>query len=157
MKINYKKLGKLLTNYIDINSEIKSINKYTLEEEYDIKFNKKTRYTLLSFILKNKYTLNILPEGDCCSFSFFVELPYYRFEKLSGETIVNVKEIKNKSIIKKDIGKQLYKYNEQDIDGDFYRIHLYYIYLKSKKIFKLGMINASNGYYDGWIELYLNK
>ena len=157
MKINGIEMGKLFTNYNDIKSEIKTINKKKDKNIYKIGRYNLVRYNLLSIKLKNKNRLNIVPFGDCCSNSFLVELPYYKFDKLIGETIVNIKEIKNKSIIKKDFGKQLYKYNEKTINNNFYRIHLYHIYFKSKKIFKFGLINESNGYYDGWIELYIKK
>ena len=141
-------------NYLTSFSEIKSKVKKVVYKK--IKFDKKGKVKHngeISILFENKEKIKIIPEADCCSISYLVEFKEYPFTSLVNKQIKSLKETKNKQLIKK-----LYK-NSKTIDfsdNDVNKYHLYKIKLNNK-LFYFGLINSSNGYYDGWISIYHTK
>jgi len=92
------------------------------------------------------YTLTAV--GDCCSYSIFKEYKNYSFKNLIGKIIKSFTEIEID-----DNYNDIYD-NENDNYDNILKIHLYKITFKNTDdIFLFTLINYSNGYYDGWIDI----
>jgi len=104
------------------------------------------------FIVKSDdYDYKFTAVGDCCSTSHFFKYEDYDYNSLVGKKIIGFKEI--------DIPDD-YDLKKLDIDNDedcfdFAAIpHLYEMSFKdTEETFKFMLVNFSNGYYDGWIEV----
>jgi hypothetical protein len=93
-----------------------------------------------TFIIKTKsinYKFRAI--GECCSHSVFIEYKDYRFNNLIGKIIKNIKTINIPG----------------DHKEDFYiSPHLYEMHFQNtEETFKFMLINYSNGYYDGWMNI----
>lgn len=89
--------------------------------------------------------------GDCCSYSNFEEYKDYDFSQLSGKIIKGIKEIQYPD----DDDPNDYDPRDDDYDDNYInKYHLYEIRFKnSHESFKFQMVNHSNGYYDGWMNI----
>jgi len=97
----------------------------------------------------NNIKFKIEAFGDCCSISIIKKYKNYDFQNLKNKIIESIEEIKvpNDDIFSDD---------DEDIDDTYLSYHLYQIKFKDdNEDFKFIMINYSNGYYDGWIDISL--
>lgn len=136
--------------------DIKNFNKniINIQEVYEY-YNYRNRYIkLLSqiILLTNKEKLIITPIGDCCSISYLVLFDDYNLRKLIDYKIKSFRKIDDIDEIKKEFSK-ISTYRLDDVK----KLYLYEFTLFDSSIFKFGLVNSSNGYYDGWIELYIDK
>ncbi len=141
---------KLLKSFASIGSSVKKVDykKFTANTELD-------HNIIIHF--DNDKSVQIVAIGDCCSISYIVKLKGMPFSKLNNKVIKSIKEIKNKQKIKNafvDI-KPYHFANDPLHDHIINSFHLYEIKLDNGDQFYFGMINASSGYYDGWLEIYL--
>ena len=96
----------------------------------------------------------IFPEGDCCSFSYLVEITKYPFKNLKNKKITDIYKVTDKKLI-----DELYKYKRfLDLRDSKYNTgedqsYLYKVDLSSRENFYFGLINSSNGWYEGWIDV----
>jgi hypothetical protein len=129
---------KFLECFSNIDSKVKNIVKST-------KYCKK-----IKIFFENNKKITIVANADCCSMSYFHEFNEFQFSLLVGKKIKSLKETKNKKII-----NSLYKNSKIHIfrDNNVNTYHLYEIKFTNNKIFYFGLINASNGFYDGWISI----
>jgi hypothetical protein len=136
---------KYLKSFSDINSKIKKVT-------YKKYINKKN-WGEIEVFFENGKKIRIIPEGDCCSISYITKFTGLPFSKLVGKKIKSLKEIKNKKKI-----NSLYKNVKPITFSDIHNkevntYHLYEIKFTDNKLFNFGLINASNGFYDGWISI----
>lgn len=104
------------------------------------------------FILKTRdYDYKFTAVGDCCSVSNFFKYEDYDYNSLIGKKIIGFKEIE----IPDD-----YDFKKLDIEDDDYIAdsavspHLYEMRFKdTEETFKFILVNFSNGYYEGWVEV----
>lgn len=102
------------------------------------------------FIVKtDDYDYKFTAVGDCCSTSHFFKYENYDYTYLIGKKIIGFKEI----VIPDDY--DLKKHGIKNDDFDFMASpHLYEMKFKdTEDTFKFMLINFSNGYYDGWIDV----
>jgi predicted kinase len=99
-----------------------------------------------SFILKTK-TINykFRAIGDCCSHSVFIEYKDYKFNNLIGKIIKNIKTID----IPEDYDLEINHEDDTYISPHLYEMH----FQNTEETFKFMLINYSNGYYDGWMNI----
>lgn len=92
------------------------------------------------------YKINITPVGDCCSYSWIENYQDSDFNFLNGKIISKIKEINYPND---------YKYIIDNIDDDeCITPHLYEITFKNTDdTFRFQLINCSNGYYDGYLDI----
>ncbi len=84
--------------------------------------------------------------GDCCSCSVIIQWEDYRFEKMIGKTIKSIDEIEVPNYFDVEI-------DDEDMDDLVAIPHLYEFTFTDDTTFKFLLVNYSNGYYDGWINL----
>ena len=82
--------------------------------------------------------------GDCCSVSVISEWENFKFSEIIGKTIESLSQIK--------IPDNFEVEPDDDFD-DCATPHLYEFLFTDGTTFKFLMINYSNGYYDGWINI----
>ena len=136
---------KYLDTFYNINSKIKKVTHH-----------KKVKHRCVEIFFQNGKKIKFIPEGDCCSISCIINFRGFPFSKLIGKKIKSLKEIENEQLIDisfKNINPINHFNNDDENDDDFYRFHLYEITFTDNVLFKFGLINASNGYYDGWISI----
>ena len=99
-----------------------------------------------SFIIKTK-TINykFRAIGDCCSYSVFKEYKDNNFTNLIGKIIKNIKIID----IPEDYDLEINYDDDTYISPHLYEMH----FQNTEETFKFMLINYSNGYYDGWIDI----
>lgn len=86
---------------------------------------------------------------DCCSQSYLVQFSEFPFKNIKNKIITKLLLINNEELKKKYFSNiKLLKLQEHN------QLYLYQIKFKSKDEFYIGLVNSSNGYYDGYIELY---
>ena len=105
------------------------------------------------FIVKsNDYDYKFTAVGDCCSTSHFFKYEDYDYNSLVGKKIIGFKEI----AIPDDYDlKKLDIDNDEDCFDFAANPHLYEMRFKdTEETFKFILVNFSNGYYDGWIDVY---
>lgn len=104
----------------------------------------------ITFTLMDKKKITVVEEADCCSESYF--LPIDDLSPLLGQTIVNIDNCSNKYLVKKlekrFPRKSIKKYFHSG--NQYLRYHVYYITTKTQMLY-FGSVNASNGYYDGFL------
>ena len=98
------------------------------------------RNIIFSFSDGQKLIMKALSE--CCSYSFFQEEKGYNFSSLVGEKIVSFQSYPNISSSIKNIVEETVR-----------RFQGYKFKLESGKDFKFFLVNDSNGWYTGWIEI----
>ena len=91
--------------------------------------------------------------ADCCSTSILFIFDKYPLQNLIGNQIVSLTEIKN---IYNKLFKQKRFIDDYNVNN-FEKYHIYQIKLYNKKLFYFGLVNFSNGYYDGFISIYKKK
>lgn len=127
--------------FVDFTLNNNSIDEVIIDDEFS------------SFIIKTKsidYKFRAI--GDCCSYSIFKEYKDNNFNNLIGKIIKNIKTIE----FPKDYDLEINKENV-DIFNSFISPHLYEMYFQNtEETFKFILINYSNGYYDGWIDITEN-
>jgi hypothetical protein len=118
--------------YIDFNKYNNEITQVSLNDDCDC------------LVLQTSlYKITIKALAACCSYSILEEYKDYKFNNLVGKIIRNIKEIDLKD-----------EYNENDEDGNVCSPHIYEIKFKnSNKKFYFMLMNYSNGYYDGCIDM----
>jgi len=89
----------------------------------------------------------LIAVGDCCSTSVFREYEEHKFEEIVGKVI--------KSITNIDFNDDFHDNFEEDEFGLYLTPHLLEITFSDDSKFKFMLVNYSNGYYDGWLELSL--
>lgn len=131
---------KYLKNFSDINSKVKKViyKKYSKKNWGEIKI-----------FFENGKKIRIIPKGDCCSISYIIKFTEFSFSKLIGKKIKSLKEIKNK----KKINILYENIKPIQFSENINKFHLYEIKFTDNVSFYFGLINSSNGYYDGWIEI----
>jgi hypothetical protein len=131
---------KYLKNFANINSNVKKV----IYKKY-----KKSNPGYLEILFNDNIKIKIIPEGECCSISYIVKFKEFQFSKLVNKKIKSLTEITNNSKINK------FFENVVPIDLDETNTyHLYEITYNNDDLFYFGLINSSNGYYDGWISIY---
>ena len=86
--------------------------------------------------------------GDCCSISVISEWEKFKFSEIIGKTIESLNQI------------QVPDNFEVELDDDFDHCatpHLYEFLFTDGTTFKFLMVNYSNGYYDGWIDMTVEE
>jgi hypothetical protein len=132
MLIDFKKNDTPITEVIildEVNEEITEFREFILKtQDFDYKFT---------------------AVGDCCSVSNFFKYEDYDYNSLIGKKIIGFKEI--------DIPDDydLKKLNiDEDEDDSTVSPHLYEMSFKdTEDTFKFILVNFSNGYYEGWVEV----
>lgn len=119
----------MFVDFSKYNNEIETVN---MNEDEDV------------IILQTSiYKIKLTAFGECCSCSSFKQYNDFDFNKLNGKIIKKVQEIDTPD-----------DYIIQDNDGDTESPHLFEMTFKnSDEKFKFLMINYSNGYYDGWMNI----
>lgn len=82
--------------------------------------------------------------GDCCSVSVISELENFKFSETIGKTIESLHQIR--------VPDNFQVETDDDFD-DCATPHLYEFLFTDGSTFKFLMVNYSNGYYDGWIDM----
>ncbi len=145
---------KLLKSLASIGSSVKKVDftKFNYNK-FDYFHDKSNRYITIHF--NNDKSIRIVAQSDW-GISYIVKLKGMPFSKLTNKVIKSIKEIKNKQKIENAfIGIKHVDFTN-DPDHEYSKFHLYEIKLEDEDdTFNFGLINASNGYYDGWIEIYL--
>jgi hypothetical protein len=93
---------------------------------------------LILYFSKTEY-IKLLAQAECCSTSYFE----YNVTELE-------KSLASKSITSIDFEKSNDESSEE-------KRHVIRIALSDGNDYKFGLINRSNGYYDGWLEIELSK
>jgi hypothetical protein len=107
---------------------------------------------IIKLVLNENLILKLIPIGDCCSVSILEKYEDYDFQKLIDKTITSIKCIEFPDDYKFTEEKNIIGFN------DCVSHHLYEIRFKdSDETFKFMLINYSNGYYDGWLELEIEN
>jgi UDP-3-O-acyl-N-acetylglucosamine deacetylase len=136
--------------------DIKKCNKYinNVEEIYAHYIYKDSYIKLLSKIILELDNENIIiePISEYYGISYLVLFDKYHTRRLLDYKIKNLKQIEDKEEIKKEFSK-IRTFNLVDVK----KYHMYEFTLSDTSIFKFGLVNSSNGNYDGWIELYVDK
>lgn len=143
---NEQLTAKYLKKFSDIDSKVKKVKyiKHAIAHKSEV-----------NIFFENDKIIKIVPEADCCSISYIVEFPEFPFSKLIGKKIKSVKEIKNKmKIYNAYIDIEPLVFDDDNYD-DFNSYHLYEIKFDNDDTFEFGLINLSNGYYDGWLSIFL--
>ena len=119
-----------------------------------IEFNDDTDDDKIIIHLNNApFKYKLLAEGDCCSHSNFEIYKDYDFSQLSGKIIKGIKEIDYPDDENPN-DENPNDENPNDLFNDYSIFHLYEIRFKnSNQFFKFQMVNHSNGYYDGWMNI----
>ena len=95
-------------------------------------------------LIYEKFTIDLMPVGECCSTSWIEEKD--KFTNLINKKIKSI--IENVGVVP-DLPFS-------DIDSHDTN-HLYNIRFKnSDDVFEFYLRNSSNGYYDGWLDIYQN-
>jgi len=130
-------------------TSIEFINKF----DYYNNSNNSDIFEFDAFLLKsNDYNYCFTALGDCCSTSRFFKYENYDYNSLIGKKIKGFKEIELSDESFNNISKT-YDLEEESYDY-CYSPHLYEMSFKdTDETFKFILINFSNGYYDGWIEV----
>lgn len=89
-------------------------------------------------------TMTLEAVGECNSFSWF-EFP------------TSINEMKGKSIVKFKLVSDVSKLPDVENAESVIKNHLSTIYFSDGTEFKFYLKNASNGYYDGWIDIKFEK
>lgn len=110
------------------------------------------KHTGVTISFENKKKIKINPYGDCCSISYIINFKEFPFSKIIGKEIKTLKEVKNKKKID-NLYKNAKLIDYSNTNDNFNKYHLYEIKFTDKTSFNFGLVNASNGYYDGWIEV----
>lgn len=106
---------------------------------------------IIKLVLNKNLILKLIPVGDCCSVSILKKYEDYDFQKLVDKTIISINHIEFPTD---------YKFTQEETIGfnDCVSHHLYEIRFKDNdETFKFMLINYSNGYYDGWLELEIEN
>jgi len=131
--------------FVDFSKNNSLINNIIIEPNYIN--DDKTEFT--RFIIEtNDYNYRIDAIGECCSLSFFTQYENYEFSSIIGKNIIAI----NNYDIPDDyiIDEEKYK----DCFSDAVSVHLYEMIFKdTTETFKFLLINLSNGFYDGWIDI----
>ena len=94
----------------------------------------------ITFTFDNGDYLIMNAFSECCSRSYFKEHPDYKFSSLVGQKIISLNQcFPNKT--------------EKNEDGDVTQTKNYKFKLENHCIFIFSLINVSNGWYSGWIEI----
>lgn len=105
-----------------------------------------------SIILKINENLkfNLIAVGDCCSTSYMRKYKDYDFNSIIGKTIIKIDQI---NFPDDYIFYETDDYSEKRFNNVISH-HLYEISFKeTEETFKMLLLNYSNGYYDGWLEI----
>ena len=135
---------KYLESFSKINSKVKKVT-YKKHSEIKISF-------------ENGKKIKIIPVGDCCSISYITKIKGFPFSKLVGKKIKSLKEINLPLTLlknKKNTNSLFTPITFSDMNHEVNKYHLYEIKFTDNGLFNFGLINASNGYYDGWIEILI--
>lgn len=90
----------------------------------------------------------LIAVGDCCSTSVFREYEEHKFEEIVGKVIKKIDQMI-------DFPEE-FEFDENEDDYGLYLTpHLIEITFTDDTKFKFMLVNYSNGYYDGWLELSL--
>ncbi len=87
--------------------------------------------------------LMLLAERDCCSVSWFEPLNDIDFKTIVGKRIKNI--ITSEKFVPASSGRQEYDVAQKIT-----------IIFDNSSDFNFALINSSNGYYSGWLSLYLS-
>ena len=146
-KYNNKIMSVYNLLYLDSFKQLKSKVKNVI---YDVKKQK------ITIEFENNKKIYIVAYADCCSESSFFIFNQFQLDKLIGNKILSFSEIDDKSIIKKCFVKMKKKINIHRFYKEYYLYHVYNIKLDNGN-FYIGLVNLSNGFYDGWIEIFISK
>jgi len=129
--------SQMLRSFNDIKDIIKSVSVKYDDDDNNIIDNITLKY--------DTYDVELIPEADCCSVSWFHAIN--NLNELVGKEIEGIIEDLTEDV-------DLPYSNIQEVD----KTHLYYIrFRNSSDKFKFYLTNSSNGYYDGWIHIKINK
>ena len=94
------------------------------------------KYKNIVFEFEDQNTLSMVAFSECCSRSYFREKPGYKFGSLIGKKILSL-HFDGRSRTERDDDSSIsYKFK-----------------LENDEDFKFFLINRSNGWYSGWIEI----
>ncbi len=85
--------------------------------------------------------------GDCCSVSVISEWENFKFSEIIGKTIESLEQVKIPDNFEVEPDDDLLCF------GNCATPHLYEFLFTDGSTFKFIMVNYSNGYYDGWIDV----
>ena len=114
-------------------------------------YSKMTAFGESNELLQLKYSdkfIIIKAMMDCCSQSYLVQFSEFPFKNIKNKIITKLLLISNEELKKIFSNIKLLKLQDHN------QLYLYQIKFKSKDEFYFGLVNSSNGYYDGYIELY---
>jgi len=97
------------------------------------------KYKNIVFEFDDQKSLSMVAFGECCSRSFFQEKPGYKFSSLVGQKILSLHFDG--------------RFHTERDDDCLMTSKSYKFKLENGKDFKFFLINRSNGFYTGWIEI----
>jgi len=95
----------------------------------------------ITFTFEDEMTVSMNAVGECCSYSYFKQVAGYDFQDLIGRKIV------------KFTSEGPFRSEKRNNYGDIRRFKGYKFLLDNDSDFKFFLINDSNGWYTGWIEI----
>lgn len=99
------------------------------------------RHHKITFTFEDDVTLSMNAVGECCSYSYFKQVAGYDFQDLVGRRIV------------KFTVDGPFRSEKRNNYGEIRRFKGYKFILDNDSDFKFFLINDSNGWYTGWIEI----
>jgi hypothetical protein len=97
------------------------------------------KYKNIVLEFDDQKTLSMVAFSECCSRSFFQEKPGYKFSSLIGEKILSL-----------ELDGKIYSNREEE---QVVKYKSYKFKLANGEDFKFFLVNKSNGWYTGWIEI----
>ena len=132
--------------FIDFEKYPFAITAVTFDEDEKLIWNDEYQRLWIDTDGNKKFLMDAI--GDCCSCSVIIQWEDYKFEKMIGKTIKSIDEIEVPNYFDVEI-------DDEDVDDLFAIPHLYEFTFTDDTTFKFLLVNYSNGYYDGWINLTL--
>lgn len=130
--------------FVDFSKYPFAITAVTFDEDEKMKYNEEYQRLWIETEGNNKFQIDAI--GDCCSCSVIIQWEDYRFEKIIGKIIKSIDEISVPDYFDVEI-------DDEDMDDYVAIPHLYEFTFTDDSTFKFLLVNYSNGYYDGWLEM----
>ena len=148
---------EIMQNFLQ---KLKLIKKIPRSIVVNVQFNKMIKLDIncvnnIELFYKGKKIL-IVPIGECCSISYIIQFKKYPFSNLKGKIIKGIYKINDDKLLSKNF-KYTRMLKSSDPDWNVRKCHIYKIEIENGNDMYFGLVNNSNGYYDGWIEIYKCK
>jgi hypothetical protein len=140
-------------------NNLKLVKRFPKNIVTKVKFNKMKRLDWkcindIDISYDKKKTLRVVPIGDCCSISYIIQFTKYPFKNLKGKIIKGISEINDEKLLTKNFKYIRLLKSINNPNWDVVKCYIYKIEIENGKDMYFGLVNNSNGFYDGWIEVY---